>query len=61
MLSPSTYRAASYGAISLASSAMHNVWVSYYLTVLAGEGGAAAGKVGGLTPEFFYAGQLLFM
>jgi hypothetical protein len=46
-------RPAAYGAVMFASSALHNVFVTYYVALFA--------ALPSLTPAWFYAGQLAFM
>jgi hypothetical protein len=47
-------RSVSYGAVMFASSALNNVFVTYYLATFTG--GALS-----LTPTYFYAGQTAFL
>ena len=46
-------RQVAYGAVMLASSALNNVFVTYYIGLFA--------SMSALRPAWFYAGQLIFM
>lgn len=52
---------AGYACISFASSALHNVWISYYLAALAKPASGDGGDDVGLPSSSFYAGQFVFM
>ena len=51
--SPTWHRSVAYGSVQFASSAMNNVFVTYYIDLFTG--------VVKLSPSWFYAGQLIFM
>ena len=53
MQSPTWRRSLAYGAVAFASSAINNVFVTYYIDLFTG--------YVQLTPAWFYAGQLIFM
>ena len=50
---PSLLRSAAYGAVMLASSALHNVFVTYYLALFSAHAA--------LTPAWFFGGQAAFL